>query len=277
MMDFLKRMFAPERSSETAKERLRLVLLSDHLSLAPDVVEALKRDLLEVISRYVEIDPATADVSFEHRDTEVAMLANIPITGVRERTGRAATSPDPLPPRAGTATLAASAAPGSTAVAPPAPAETSGSSVPPPPSPALAETSAPTSVPPLSAGVPASASAPTPAVPSNVAVVEVADPPRLPLEPGAAALEVRRRASAPSARSEPGDAIPGDTTETEFPDDVETRDGDLADGATEPATPPETESETSSMLASEGVATSTAAARRRRRKRRAAQAKLAPQ
>ncbi len=90
MMEFLRRFFAPERSSETAKERLRLVLLSDHLSLAPDVVEALKRDLLEVISRYVEIDPTAADVTFEHRDSEIAMLANVPITGVRERVRPAA-------------------------------------------------------------------------------------------------------------------------------------------------------------------------------------------
>ena len=86
MLDFFNRLFNPAPpSGATAKERLRLVLLSDHLQLAPDVIEALKRDLLVVISRYVEIDQAHADVTFEHREGEVAMLASIPITGVRER------------------------------------------------------------------------------------------------------------------------------------------------------------------------------------------------
>jgi len=86
LLDFFNRFFKPAPpSGATAKERLRLVLLSDHLSLAPDVVESLKRDLLAVISRYVEIDQAHADVTFEHRQNEVAMLANIPITGVRDR------------------------------------------------------------------------------------------------------------------------------------------------------------------------------------------------
>jgi cell division topological specificity factor len=86
VFDFLKSLFKPAPSSgETAKERLRLVLLSDHLSLAPDVVESLKRDLLDVISRYVEIDLEHADVTFEQREREVAMLANIPITAVRDR------------------------------------------------------------------------------------------------------------------------------------------------------------------------------------------------
>ena len=79
MFEFVQRFFGKPPSSTTAKERLRLVLLSDHLSLAPDVVEALKRDLLEVISRYVEVDPANCDVTFEQHDKQVAMLANIPI------------------------------------------------------------------------------------------------------------------------------------------------------------------------------------------------------
>jgi cell division topological specificity factor len=87
LFDFFNKLFKPvQPSGATAKERLRLVLLSDHLALAPDVIEALKRDLLVVISRYVEIDGANADVTFEHREGEVAMLASIPITGVRPRT-----------------------------------------------------------------------------------------------------------------------------------------------------------------------------------------------
>ncbi len=118
MLDFLKRLFAPpERSSETAKERLRVVLLSDHLSLAPETVEALKRDLLEVISRYVEIDPAHADVTFEQREREVAMLANVPITGMRERPrpsapreAEPASPPEPVVEAAGEAPTEAPAA-----------------------------------------------------------------------------------------------------------------------------------------------------------------------
>ncbi len=117
MLDFFKTLFNPAPpSGATAKERLRLVLLSDHLSLAPDVVEALKRDLLEVISRYVEIDPAHADVTFEQRESEVAMLANIPITGVRARQRPAVTAPaaiaaPPAPTPAPSASLTLEATP----------------------------------------------------------------------------------------------------------------------------------------------------------------------
>ena len=85
MIDFFKKLFGSQPSGATAKERLRLVLLSDHLSLAPDVIDALKRDLLEVIARYVEFDEQHAEVTFEHRDREIAMLASVPILGMRER------------------------------------------------------------------------------------------------------------------------------------------------------------------------------------------------
>ena len=108
MLDFFTRFFKPERSGATAKERLRLVLLSDHLSLAPDVVESLKRDLIEVISRYCEVDVANTDVSFEQQDSAVAMLANIPILGLRNGRPSAPAAPTtPAPPSGATPAHAA--------------------------------------------------------------------------------------------------------------------------------------------------------------------------
>jgi cell division topological specificity factor len=97
VFEFIQRFFGKPTSSATAKERLRLVLLSDHLSLAPDVVEALKHDLIEVISRYVDVDASNCDVTFEQREKQVAMLANIPILGMRSRPKPPA-PPPPVPP-----------------------------------------------------------------------------------------------------------------------------------------------------------------------------------
>ena len=98
MFEFIQRFFGKPASSATAKERLRLVLLSDHLSLAPDVVEALKHDLIEVISRYVDVDAANCDVTFEQQDKQVAMLANIPILAMHSRPKPPAAPPPSSPP-----------------------------------------------------------------------------------------------------------------------------------------------------------------------------------
>lgn len=101
MIEFLNKLFGRQSSGATAKERLRLVLMSDHLSLAPDMIEAMKRDLVDVISRYVEVDREKIDVHFEHQDKALAMLANIPITGVN-RNGNGTTLESPIPAQAAT-------------------------------------------------------------------------------------------------------------------------------------------------------------------------------
>lgn len=82
MIEFFNRIFGKQASGATAKERLRLVLLSDHIALAPDLIEKLKRELIDVISRHVEVDRSKIEVHFEQQDKAVAMLANIPILSV---------------------------------------------------------------------------------------------------------------------------------------------------------------------------------------------------
>lgn len=82
MIEFLKRLFGQQGSSATAKERLRLVLMTDHLELAPEMIETMKRELVDVISRFVEVDREKIDVTFERQDRTLAMLANIPILAV---------------------------------------------------------------------------------------------------------------------------------------------------------------------------------------------------
>ena len=87
MIDFFKRLFGQQSSSATAKERLRLVLMTDHLELAPEMIESMKRDLVDVISRYVEVDRDKIEVNFEQQDKALAMLANIPIISVNRPNG----------------------------------------------------------------------------------------------------------------------------------------------------------------------------------------------
>lgn len=100
MIEFLKRLFGQPSSSATAKERLRLVLMTDHLELAPDMIEKMKRDLVDVISRFVEVDRDRIDVTFERQDRTLAMLANIPIISVNRPNGNGAHKPAEQPPSA---------------------------------------------------------------------------------------------------------------------------------------------------------------------------------
>ena len=105
MMEWMKRFFGAPTSSSTAKERLRMVLMTDHLALAPEIIENMKRDLVDVISRYVEIDKEKVEVNFEREDKALAMLANIPIMSVNRP------APPPEPVKTAPATSSKSGAP----------------------------------------------------------------------------------------------------------------------------------------------------------------------
>ncbi len=80
MLDFLLKFFgSSENSKDRAKERLRLVLVHDRATMSPGVLESLRGELIEVISKYMDIDESGLDVSFDNSDDSVALVANIPI------------------------------------------------------------------------------------------------------------------------------------------------------------------------------------------------------
>lgn len=100
MIEFLRRLFAGSPpSADTAKERLRLVLMTDHLALGPEIVEAMKRDLVDVISRHVEVDREHIEVTFERQDRVIALLANVPILSVNRPTPPPSDGSPPTRPR----------------------------------------------------------------------------------------------------------------------------------------------------------------------------------
>ena len=66
-------------SAETARERLQLVLAHDRSDLNPELLEQMRREILEVVACYVEIDLEEGDVSLETEDRVTALVANLPI------------------------------------------------------------------------------------------------------------------------------------------------------------------------------------------------------
>ncbi|NLK07226.1 MAG: cell division topological specificity factor MinE [Firmicutes bacterium] len=81
MMDFLKQLWNRDAysSKDIAKERLRLVLVHDRVNVSPNLLEALKEDLIEVISKYMEIEETGFEVNLDKSDNQVALSANIPV------------------------------------------------------------------------------------------------------------------------------------------------------------------------------------------------------
>ncbi len=100
-MNFFKNLFGREPSSaQLAKQRLQVVLVQDHLALPPGTMEAIKAEIMEVISRHLEIEPDGVEVAVERRGHGDELVANIPVRRNlgRTRGGEPITIPRPPAP-----------------------------------------------------------------------------------------------------------------------------------------------------------------------------------
>ena len=72
------------KSGEIAKNRLQLVLVQDRVKLSPENMDKLKDELIQLISRYVEIDREGIDISLTKAGRQSRLTANIPVIGMRQ-------------------------------------------------------------------------------------------------------------------------------------------------------------------------------------------------
>lgn len=84
LLDFIQRLLGLQKpSAATAKERLQLVLAHDRSDLNPELLEQMRREILEVVQKYVEIDLEGGEVSLATEDRVTALVANLPIRRAR--------------------------------------------------------------------------------------------------------------------------------------------------------------------------------------------------
>ena len=86
-MGFLDRLMGrgEPSSREVAKQRLQLVLVHDRANISPGLLAKIKDEIINVISRHIEIDRDNVQVNFTQQGRESRLVADIPVLGTRRR------------------------------------------------------------------------------------------------------------------------------------------------------------------------------------------------
>ena len=75
----LKKLMNKNESKDIAKKRLKFALLTDKLEIKADTLAYLQKDLVEVISRYFEIDKESIQIDIKRSEESSALIFNTPI------------------------------------------------------------------------------------------------------------------------------------------------------------------------------------------------------
>lgn len=80
-----------KNSGNVAKDRLKLLLVSDRASCSPEIMEKIKNDIINVISKYMDIDSEGLDIQITQTDngegsaSSPTLFANIPIRDLKTK------------------------------------------------------------------------------------------------------------------------------------------------------------------------------------------------
>ena len=86
LIELLEKIFPAlnDRSSrQEVKNRLKLILAHDRSDLTPQMIESMRREILEVVSKYVDLDADAMDFALENTSRVTSLVANLPILRVK--------------------------------------------------------------------------------------------------------------------------------------------------------------------------------------------------
>ena len=75
---------ASESAKDVACNRLKLVLMQDRTNLTPKVLEQMRGEMIELLSKYLEMDKDLLELNFEQEGDQVALMLSIPVIRAKD-------------------------------------------------------------------------------------------------------------------------------------------------------------------------------------------------
>lgn len=77
-----------EKTEENAKDvacnRLRVVLMQDRTNLTPELLQRMRKELIELLSKYVEMDKDALELNLDQEDGQMALMLSIPVIRAKD-------------------------------------------------------------------------------------------------------------------------------------------------------------------------------------------------
>lgn len=87
----MKHFFRKKSSCQVAKDRLKILLISDRVNCSPETMELIKADITKVISKYMKIDAEHMSIQINTKGNKSGrgktpiLYANIPIIDLHKQ------------------------------------------------------------------------------------------------------------------------------------------------------------------------------------------------
>jgi cell division topological specificity factor len=73
-----------ENAKDVACNRLRVVLMQDRTNLTPELLQRMRKELIELLSKYVEMDKDALELNFDQEGDQMALMLSIPVIRAKD-------------------------------------------------------------------------------------------------------------------------------------------------------------------------------------------------
>ncbi|UMZ72874.1 cell division topological specificity factor MinE [Natranaerofaba carboxydovora] len=75
-------------SKSKAKDRLKLLLVHDRANVSSDLIEEMREEILQVISKYMEIDEDNTEINLTKEKNTARLEANMSVKSIKRNAAR---------------------------------------------------------------------------------------------------------------------------------------------------------------------------------------------
>lgn len=84
LLGFFRQAEEEESAKDVACNRLRVVLMQDRTNLTPQLLEKMRGELVELLSKYLEMDKDALELNLEQEGEQMALMLSIPVIRAKD-------------------------------------------------------------------------------------------------------------------------------------------------------------------------------------------------